>query len=131
MKTIFLIDDDADDREIFQEALSDIKISNAIDFQHAENGVDAFQKLESHKVNKPDVIFLDLNMPKMDGRQFLTEIKKLVQFKDIPVVIYSTSSNKSDIDFTLRHQAETFMTKPHSISDLKRQLEHVLGGIFG
>jgi len=129
-KTIFLIDDDADDREIFQEALSVIQMEMPIDFREAENGVDAFEKLRHPETPKPDVIFLDLNMPKMDGKEFLLQIKKQLTFKDIPVVIYSTSSNKADMDFTLQHQAEKFMTKPHSISELKKQLEETLKQLF-
>jgi len=126
VKTILLIDDDADDREIFQEALSAIEWSISINFREAENGVDAFVKLKDPKTKKPDLIFVDLNMPKMDGKEFLMEIKKQQPFKNIPVIIYSTSANKSDIDFTLQHHAEKFMTKPHSIFDLKKELESTL-----
>ncbi|GEP52212.1 hypothetical protein FNO01nite_28840 [Flavobacterium noncentrifugens] len=131
MKTIFLIDDDADDREIFQEALSVIESDTSINFQEAENGADAFVKLNDPDTQKPDVIFVDLNMPKMDGKEFLMEIKKQPSFKDIPVIIYSTSANKSDIDFTLQHHAEKFMTKPHSIFDLKKELESTLRQLLG
>lgn len=131
MKTIFLIDDDADDREIFQDALSVIESNTSIHFQEAENGVDAFVKLNDPKTKKPDVIFVDLNMPKMDGKEFLMEIKKQHSFKEIPIIIYSTSANKSDVDFTLQHEAEKFMTKPHSISDLKKELESTLRQLLG
>lgn len=131
MKTVFLIDDDADDREIFQEALSVIELNSAINFQEAENGADAFLKLKNPDTKRPDVIFLDLNMPKMDGKEFLLEIKKQQSFKDIPVVIYSTSANKSDVDFTMQHQARKFMTKPHSIFDLKKELEATLRELLG
>lgn len=124
MKTVFLIDDDSDDREIFEEALSSIGID--IDFQEAENGEVAFKKLKDPLFKRPDIIFLDLNMPKMDGRQFLQEIKNINAFKDIPVIIYSTSSNAGDIKFTLEHKATKFMTKQNSIYSLRSELESTL-----
>lgn len=128
MKTVFLIDDDSDDREIFEEALSSIGID--IDFQEAENGEVAFKKLKDPQFKKPDIIFLDLNMPKMDGRQFLQEIKNTNAFKDIPVIIYSTSSNAGDIKFTLEHKATKFMTKQNSIYSLRSELESTLKSIL-
>lgn len=128
MKTIFLIDDDIDDREIFEEALSSIEMD--IEFQGAENGEIAFQKLNDPNFKKPDIIFLDLNMPKMDGRQFLLEVKKIKKFSDIPVVIYSTSSNAGDIQFTMENKATKFMTKPHSIYALQTELEATLKKIL-
>ena len=85
MKTIFLIDDDPDDREIFEEILS--QEHPLIAFQQAENGAAAFEKLRSGSFTKPDLIFLDLNMPVMDGRSFLKQIKKEAALQDIPVII--------------------------------------------
>ena len=68
MKSVFLIDDDADDREIFAETL--LSEHPAINYLEAENGADALHKLRSESFPKPDLIFLDLNMPIMDGRVF-------------------------------------------------------------
>lgn len=121
MKKVFLIDDDDDDREIFGEALA--TLNHNLEFAEAINGLDAFEKLNSPGFKKPDVIFLDLNMPKMDGREFLIEIKKKQEFSHIPIIIYSTSSNARDIEFTLSNQATRFMTKHHSIFELQEQLD--------
>ncbi|MXO04403.1 response regulator [Flavobacterium sp. HBTb2-11-1] len=124
MKTIFLIDDDPDDREIFQEILGQEHPS--IVFQQAENGSDAFAKLKSVDFVKPDVIFLDLNMPIMDGRAFLQQIKKEAALQDIPVIIYSTSSSDIDKKFAAENKASQFLTKQYSIELLRKDLNAVV-----
>lgn len=124
MKTVFLIDDDDDDREIFEEALNSLEFDVA--YQEAADGLEALEKLKNPNFKKPDIIFLDLNMPKMDGRQFLLEIKKCEEFRHIPIIIYSTSSNSRDINFTLENKAAKFITKHHSIVQLRSELEITL-----
>lgn len=124
MKTIFLIDDDPDDREIFQEILEQEHPS--IIFQQAENGSAAFEKLKSEGFTKPDLIFLDLNMPIMDGRAFLQQIKKEKTLKDIPVIIYSTSSSEIDKKFAADNHASQFLTKQYSIELLRKDLNSVV-----
>ncbi len=120
MKTIFLIDDDPDDREIFEEILAEEH--PLIEFQQAENGAAAFEKLRSGRFTKPDLIFLDLNMPVMDGRTFLRLIKKETALQHIPVIIYSTSSSEIDKKFALEHFAAQFLTKQYSIELLRKDL---------
>lgn len=120
MKTIFLIDDDPDDREIFEEILGEEHPS--IIFQQAENGAAAFEKLKAADFTKPDLIFLDLNMPVMDGRAFLQQIKKEAELQDIPVIIYTTSSSEIDKKFALDNQASQFLTKQYSIERLRQDL---------
>lgn len=129
MKIVFLIDDDEDDREIFGEALA--SLDDRYHFQEAENGEHAFEKLDNSDFLTPDIIFLDLNMPKMGGREFLTTFKKRSQFSDIPVIIYSTSSNHEDIEFANKNGAAFFITKHHSIIELQRQLKETLTQFFG
>lgn len=124
MKTIFLIDDDPDDREIFQEILGHEHPSIA--FQQAENGAAAFEKLKSKNFPMPDVIFLDLNMPIMDGRAFLQQIKKEIALQDIPVIIYSTSSSEIDKKFAADNHASQFLTKQYSIELLRKDLNSVV-----
>lgn len=112
---LFLIDDDVDDHEIFQSALA--KVNRDLVLLTATNGYDALQVLASVNV-LPDYIFLDLNMPRMGGMQFLKEIKKSDTLKNIPVIIYSTSSNPNDIQKTRELGAVNFITKPSRFSDL-------------
>src|ERR1700748_738161 len=95
MKTRFLvIDDDTDDRELFTEALASVDPVIACD--QATDGSEALKRLISREIDQPDIIFLDINMPIMDGWQFLRQLKKEDQYKHIPVIVYTTSSNSKD-----------------------------------
>src|ERR1700710_1619000 len=119
--TCFLIDDDKDDQEIFMLALQDINV--AVACITANNGNDALQKFNDDETFLPDYIFLDLNMPKINGRQCL--IKKINRLKHIPVIIYSTSSAQRDKVETEILGASAFITKPSSISEFSKILSHV------
>jgi len=125
-KGLFLIvDDDNDDCEFFREALSDVAPN--IDFDVANNGEEALIKLRNDLIKIPDVIFLDLNMPRMDGKTCLKELKKDNILKEIPVVIYTTSSNQDDIDETKALGAFYFLTKPSDFQILREQIVLVMG----
>jgi CheY-like chemotaxis protein len=120
--TIFLIDDDSDDREIFALALEELFPSFTC--VTAKNGVEALEKLMSGDV-KPDYIFLDLNMPRMNGRQCLAEIKKESALGKIPVIIYSTSSESAHKEQMISMGASAFVTKPPVIPELIASLKDV------
>lgn len=120
--TVFLIDDDVDDREIFALALAEI--DDSISCVTAANGVEALFRLKESSV-KPDCIFLDLNMPRMNGKQCLKEIKTHADLIDIPVVIYSTSSEPRDIEETKSLGAAAFITKPPRIQELVNSIQSV------
>jgi CheY-like chemotaxis protein len=122
-KIIFLVDDDVDDLEIFCDALEGIEL-DVICFT-ATNGQEALQKLTSGEVN-PDIIFLDLNMPLMNGKEFLKEIKLKPVLNKIPVVILSTSSDPESIIETKRLGASHFLTKPDKFSMWEKILADVL-----
>lgn len=129
MKTILLIDDDADDREIFADSL--LSLHKGAHFEEAKNGLEAFEKLNSVGFKKPDLIFLDLNMPVMDGKQFLILIKQDENLKDIPVIIYSTSSSAEDKAFALENKAVLFMTKHYSMTQLQKDLKQAITDFLG
>jgi CheY-like chemotaxis protein len=112
----FLIDDDFDDQEIFSLALE--KVDSSFTFISANSGSEALQMLGNRQLSVPDFIFLDLNMPRMNGKECLKEIKKFEHLKDIPVVIYSTSSMRNDIAETSSLGAADFITKPFNMVDL-------------
>lgn len=126
-KRFLLIDDDQDDHEILIAALNEI--DESIVCQIALNGEDGLHKLDSQSYH-PDVIFLDLNMPGMTGFQVLKEIKGSVRLKNIPVVIFSTSTNPKDINETRSMGAFTFITKPSHYNDLRDILKNLLRSIF-
>ncbi|MFY0253525.1 response regulator [Chitinophaga sp. 30R24] len=120
--SVLLIDDDIDDRMIFGEVLKEL--APDIIYHEAINGEDALTKLAQNLV--PDLIFLDLNMPRVDGKQFLAEIRQLDHLKHIPVIIYTTSSHESDKKETKELGASYFLTKPNSL----HELTHILTGIL-
>lgn len=110
-----IAEDDVDDQEIFSIAVSELE--GLYDCTYALNGIEALDQLtQDHLL--PNYIFLDLNMPRMNGIQCLAEIKKQDRLSQIPVIIYSTSSGQNFIDEALHHGAVTFITKPSRISDL-------------
>jgi CheY-like chemotaxis protein len=112
---LFLVDDDIDDHEIFKSALA--KVDEDLALITATNGYEALEALSAADT-LPDYIFVDLNMPRMGGLQFLKEIKQTETLKDIPVIIYTTSSNPGDIAKTKELGAVSFVTKPSRFSEL-------------
>jgi CheY-like chemotaxis protein len=121
----FLIEDDEDDQEIFSMAIKNLQKQIKVIF--ASDGTEALEKLV--KSDPPDYIFLDLNMPRMNGRQFLIEVKKHEKLRNIPVVIYSTSSEERDRSETQTLGASAFITKPPYLSELIRTLDAFFSGI--
>jgi CheY-like chemotaxis protein len=119
---ILLIDDDDDDQEIFVTALNEI--SNTIVCITESSAQQALYKLKS-KETSPDVIFLDLNMPVMNGFQFLAEVKSNEALKDIPVIILSTSAVSEAIQQTKALGAADFITKPNDFVALKNILQTI------
>lgn len=122
-KKILIVDDDLDDREILTEVINEI--DDKIKCVHASNGEEALYKLETLR-NLPDCIFLDINMPKIDGKECLRIIKKDDRFKNIPVIIFSTSQQISDIQECKLLGAEDFFTKPGCLKDLYQKLNSFL-----
>ncbi len=124
-KKIFLIvDDDTDDIGFFCETICEI--DNTAYCLSAMDGEDALMKLRNMTTPLPDFIFLDLNMPRMDGRQCLAELKKDVKLKNIPVIIFTTSSAQKDIDETSKLGAAYFLTKPFDFKSLQKKIALVI-----
>lgn len=120
----FLVDDDTDDQEIFESALKEI--DSSIKCIVANDGTEALTKLNHDETFIPDFIFLDLNMPGINGKQCLAEIKKHERFDSTPVVIYSTTVNERDMDEIDRLGAIAFFTKPSRFSELCATLSDIL-----
>lgn len=124
VKTKFLLaDDDADDADLFCEALH--RIAAVMKCYKVENGQQVFRFLSEGSTITPDVIFLDINMPVMDGWECLKKLKDNLNFRSIPTIIYSTSSAKRDIDLAYRLGASLFVTKPEDFNELCKILEIV------
>jgi DNA-binding NtrC family response regulator len=120
----FLIDDDIEDQEIFQIALH--RVDGGFDFVTANNGAEGLRILKEDDTFVPEFIFLDLNMPKMNGMQCLPEIRRLGHLKDVKIIIYSTSSDPAIIDASKSLGAYDFLVKPHKMDVLVNKLSELL-----
>lgn len=112
-----LIDDDRDDQEIFRLALQDV--NEEVFCLTADDGIKGLQMLQPEENFVPTYIFLDLNMPRMTGRDCLNALKSDPLLADIPVVIYSTSSDPKDIQDTKELGAAGYVVKQYSLASLK------------
>jgi CheY-like chemotaxis protein len=118
-KNILLVDDDEDDQNFFMEAVNEI--DNSICLRIANNGVEALAQLNG-MYELPDLIFLDINMPLMNGFECLTQLKKQNRFKTIPVIILSTSNNSAETELARMLGAFFFLYKPSEFSLLKKNV---------
>jgi len=120
----FSIEDDIDDQELFELALQNIDENIHLSF--ASNGAEGLQKLKENISFIPDFIFLDINMPKMNGIQCLPEIKKLEHLRNSKIVMYSTTSDENIINTTKQLGADEFLVKPYKMGHLIDHLERIL-----
>lgn len=121
---IILADDDEDDRLFFTDAFSELKIKTKVDT--FKDGVELMNYLNDPEAILPNVLFLDLNMPKKNGIECLHEIKSDDRFKDIAIAIYSTSSSEEDIEETFVCGANIYIKKPSDFNTLKKVLSDVV-----
>ncbi len=115
---ILLVEDSPGDVRLTREALKDSKLYNSLSV--VQDGVEAmaFLRRQGNFMNaaRPDLILLDLNLPRMDGRQVLQEIKSDDSLKRIPVVVLTTSASETDIFITYNLHANCYITKPVDFS---------------
>ena len=121
--TCLLIDDDSDDQEIFVTAAAEV--NSATTCQVISDAKDALQFLRRTS-DLPDLIFLDINMPKMDGFEFLVELKRDQRLQGIPVIFYSTTKDEDQIVKATRLGASGFITKTNHYTSLCKILQHFL-----
>ena len=112
---VFLMaDDDDDDRMLARDAIVESAAQAGIAF--VEDGIELLEYLESADP-LPKLILLDLNMPRKDGRQALREIKSKAQWKELPIVILTTSSEQKDMEYARNAGAHSFITKPATFGE--------------
>lgn len=121
---ITLADDDEDDRLFFTDAFDELKINTVVNT--VNNGRELIQFLDQPESVLPNIIFLDLNMPILNGIECLKEIKKNDKYKDIAIAIYSTSSSEEDVENTFVLGANIYIKKPSNFNDLKKILSDVV-----
>ncbi len=121
---ICLADDDEDDRLFFTDAFDELKINTKV--STFNDGVELMDYLNNEDSVLPNVLFLDLNMPKKNGVECLLEIKKNQKLSDIAIAIYSTSSSEEHIEETFINGANIYIKKPNDFEDLKKILSEVV-----
>lgn len=120
-RTILLIDDVEENRVILKHRLE----KEGFAVTSASNGKDGLEKLDTEKI---DVIFLDINMPVMDGHTFLKKIKSDIRFSTIPIIVITALDEKGEVIKSMRAGACSYLTKPFSMDQIRAQLNLCLRG---
>ena len=114
---IIVAEDDEDDRFLLKEAFDEV--AKNVDVAFAEDGVDLLDQLAQLNLRRvTPLVVLDLNMPRMSGREVLKTLRQDAVYRSTPVVVLSTSSAREDVDEAYSLGANTFFTKPPRFSDL-------------
>ena len=122
---ILLVDDDEDDRDVFCDMVEEI--DPTLSCTTAIDGLDALELLNK---TSPDLIFLDMNMPRLNGKQMMFKIKSNPLWNNIPVVIYSTSRLAKDISEMTDAGAIDFISKPPEAKDLKNAISTIISRVL-
>ena len=121
---IFLADDDEDDQFMFREALKEIRLPTRLVTAH--DGEQLMSALRTLDGNLPDVLFLDLNMPRKNGFQCLLEIKEDKKLRELRTIIFTTTSEPAVIQQLFKNGADHYVRKPTEFNELKKIIERVL-----
>jgi len=129
---VLVAEDDEDDQMLIRETFEDRRLANELRF--VKNGEEVMQYLrrqgkfaEPWTSPRPGLILLDLNMPKKDGRECLTEIKTDLAFRDIPVFVLTTSRAEEDVHETYEHGGSSFISKPVNFDAFMELITTVTG----
>lgn len=120
---IFYADDDLDDQQLFRDIVSEINSQLDVHFQN--DGQELIDQLKNPPP-RPQLIFLDLNMPRKDGFEALKEIRQSENLKNVPVIIFTTSDDSASIEATKDLGASVYITKPSFFSSFKKAVSHCL-----
>jgi DNA-binding response OmpR family regulator len=120
---IFLIEDDMDDIELLQESLKDNNVQFTMNVVREGDKVSSYLK---ECTVLPHVIIMDFNLPKVHGKDILKTIKSFDGFKQIPLLVLTTSTAKDDIDYSYRMGANKYLTKPSSIKGFNETVAAIL-----
>lgn len=121
---ILLADDDEDDRLMFADAITEVKVKTKLHM--VNDGEQTMLYLLDENNMLPDVLFLDINMPRKTGIECLEEIRNHPRLKELSIAIYSTSATEKDIEETFIKGANIYIQKPNDFNDLKRIMKDVI-----
>jgi CheY-like chemotaxis protein len=116
--TLLLVDDDEDDREFF----SMVALENNCNVITLNDGVHLLEQVMNDESELPDLVFLDINMPLMNGLECLQHLRQIEKCKLLPIIMYTTSGNENDIMEATAYGANAFVRKPNSLKDLQKYI---------
>ncbi len=124
---VLLIEDSSDDIFLMKEVLQDAKMHiNLHVAENGEKGLDfVYKKNEFKNAPSPDLILLDLNLPKIDGREVLEKLKSDKKYKTIPVVVLTTSQSDEDINKAYLNNANSYITKPVDLNQFMKVVKTI------
>jgi CheY-like chemotaxis protein len=125
LATLLVVEDDEVDFKLLMRSFAQRKISNAV--VRAKDGLDALEKIQNEEVSKPFIVLLDLNMPRMNGREFLTEIRKDPLHADTVVFLITTSSDSKDIKESFAQHAAGYFLKDNVDGSIDKIVEVIDG----
>ena len=121
---LLLADDDIDDCDFFQDAIDEI--SEPLNLTILNNGVQLMEFLLSEPENYPNIIFLDLNMPRKSGMECMAEIKAIAALSHIPIIIYSTSLDHTVVNSLYQMGAHHYIQKPAEFANIKNVIKKAI-----
>src|SRR5689334_14464264 len=123
---VLYAEDDIEDVDTFCDMMT--SIDSSVELVNTQDGLETIEYLENTNV-LPDIIFLDINMPSMDGKSCLRNIRKDERFRSIPVIIYSTSGNPKDKELCLQLGATDYVQKPNTIRETMERLSKIIHSV--
>jgi CheY-like chemotaxis protein len=121
---VLLADDDIDDCNFFKKALDELPLPTDLNIVH--DGEALMKMLNSETGPLPHVIFLDINMPRKNGFECLSELKQNDRLKDVPVIMFSTSNSRDAMNTLFKTGADVYIRKPGNFEQLKELIHHAL-----
>jgi CheY-like chemotaxis protein len=119
---VLLVEDDAADALLIQDALTERGTRN---ITQVSDGIAALEFLRDRSNERPDLIVLDLNMPRMNGREFLAVVKEDPELRTIPVVVLTTSAAPDDVTGAYHHHANAYVTKPVNLVEFEAAVRSI------
>ena len=127
--TILLVEDNADDAFLTKEVLREAKFANEV--VHVEDGVQAMEYLNRPDAERPDIVLLDLNLPRKNGGQVLEEIKADPRMRQLPVIVLTTSAAEEDVTHAYDNYVNAYVRKPVGFAELVDAMRSVEDFWFG
>ena len=121
MLKILLVDDDHEEAELFSAALK--SLDHKTEVIHADDCIDL---LDSIRMHKPNIVFMDINMPFLNGIECLKSVRSKPEFRSLPIIVYSTSNSQKNIIESFNNNANLYLVKPDSYNGIIIALEKVL-----